>query len=107
MKRSHSTCQSYCQACTLTQQRNAQCTGGQPTFQHTTFDNLNCHSIDTPPKQAADQVKPAWQVSPSGTAKPYIVPAAHGYAFQVKASPKRTLPGVMIRHGLYGVTSWR
>lgn len=75
-------------ACTLSPQHNAQCTGGQPTFQHSTSDNLDCHSIDTPPKQAVDQTKPAWQLSPSGTAKPHLVPAAHGYAFQVKAGER-------------------
>jgi uncharacterized protein YcgI (DUF1989 family) len=76
------------EACTLCQQRNAQCTGGHPACENYASDNLNYHSIDTPPKQAADQTKPAWQLSPRGAAKVHLVPAAHGYAFQVKAGER-------------------
>ena len=76
------------EACTLCQQSNAQCTVGQTACQHGASDNLNSLSRSAPPKQAADQTKPAWQLSPSGVAKAHLVPAAHGYAFQVKAGER-------------------
>jgi uncharacterized protein YcgI (DUF1989 family) len=76
------------EACTLCQQRNAQGTGGQPACQHSASNNLDRYSIDTSPKQAVDPTKPAWQLSRSGTAKSHLVPAAHGYAFQVKAGER-------------------
>jgi uncharacterized protein YcgI (DUF1989 family) len=76
------------ESCTPGQRRNAQRTGGQSACPHSASNNSDCDSIDAPRKQAADQTKPAWQLSPSDTAKVHLVPAAHGYAFQVKAGER-------------------